>query len=84
MSLMQILVFVAVGGLAGWVAGMLVRGGGGRGVVINVVIGILGAFLGGWLLGSLGIGVRGLGGLFLTATLGAAVLLVVARLISRR
>lgn len=82
MSLVQILVFLVVGGLAGWVAGMVVRGGG-QGILLNIVVGILGAFLGGWVFGALGIGLTGLGGLFLTATVGAVILLALLRLIAR-
>lgn len=81
MTLTQFVVFLVVGGLAGWVAGVVVRGGG-QGVLVNVVVGILGAFLGGWILGSIGLRfASGLGGLFLTATLGAVILLTVLRLI---
>lgn len=83
MSLMQILVFVVVGGMAGWIAGVVTHGGG-QGILLNVLVGILGAFLGGWLFGVMGIGVAGLGGLFLMATIGAVILLALLRLISRR
>jgi len=83
MSLMQILVFIAVGGLAGWIAGVVVRGGG-QGIALNVLVGILGAFLGGWVFSTIGIGpTTGLGGLFLTATVGAVILLTLLRLIAR-
>lgn len=83
MSLMQILVFIAVGGLAGWIAGVVVRGGG-QGIVLNVVVGILGAFLGGWVFNTLGIvATGGLGELFLMATVGAVILLAILRLIAR-
>ncbi len=83
MSLMQVLVFVVVGGMAGWIAGVVIHGDG-QGILLNVLVGILGAFLGGWLFGVMGIGVAGLGGLFLMATIGAVILLVLLRLISRR
>jgi uncharacterized membrane protein YeaQ/YmgE (transglycosylase-associated protein family) len=84
MSLMQIVVFLAAGGLAGWVAGMLVRGAGRQGLVMNVVVGILGAFIGGWLFSSVGLGSGGLGAMFLTATVGAVVLLAILRVVMRR
>jgi uncharacterized membrane protein YeaQ/YmgE (transglycosylase-associated protein family) len=84
MSLMQIVVFLAAGGLAGWVAGMIVRGAGRQGLVLNVVVGILGAFIGGWLFGSVGLGGGGLGAMFLTATFGAVILLAVLRVLMRR
>jgi len=82
MSLMQILVFIAVGAAAGWIAGVVVRGGG-QGIALNVLVGILGAFLGGWVFSTLGIGATGLGGLFLMATVGAVILLTLLRLIAR-
>ena len=45
-----LIVWLVVGGLVGWVAILLLQGGG-SGIILNVVIGIVGAFLGGWLLG---------------------------------
>ena len=45
---MEIIGWLIIGGLAGWVAGKLVRGSG-SGILINVVVGIVGAVLGGWL-----------------------------------
>ena len=46
----NLIVWLVVGGLVGWVAGLLLQSSG-NGIIINVVIGIVGAFLGGWLLG---------------------------------
>ena len=46
----NLIVWLVVGGLVGWVAGLLLQSGG-NGIILNVVIGIVGAFLGGWLLG---------------------------------
>ncbi len=45
---MEIIGWLIIGGLAGWVAGKLVRGSG-NGILINIVVGIVGAVLGGWL-----------------------------------
>ena len=47
---MNLLVWLVVGGLVGWVAGLLLQNSG-NGILMNVVIGIVGSFLGGWLLG---------------------------------
>jgi uncharacterized membrane protein YeaQ/YmgE (transglycosylase-associated protein family) len=47
---MNLLVWLVVGGLVGWVAGLLLQSSG-NGIVMNVVIGIVGSFIGGWLLG---------------------------------
>jgi uncharacterized membrane protein YeaQ/YmgE (transglycosylase-associated protein family) len=46
----NLIVWLVVGGLVGWVAGLLLQSSG-NGVILNVVIGIVGSFLGGWLLG---------------------------------
>ncbi|HET9644598.1 MAG TPA: GlsB/YeaQ/YmgE family stress response membrane protein [Burkholderiaceae bacterium] len=47
---MNLLVWLVVGGLVGWIAGLLLQSSG-NGILINVVIGIVGSFIGGWLLG---------------------------------
>ncbi|MDB5775825.1 MAG: rane protein [Herbaspirillum sp.] len=78
-----ILAWLIIGAIAGWLAGVLVKGGG-FGVLIDIVIGIVGAFIGGWLAGVLGIGIGGgMIASIITATLGAVVLLFLLRLIRR-
>jgi uncharacterized membrane protein YeaQ/YmgE (transglycosylase-associated protein family) len=47
---MNFIIWLIVGGLIGWVASMIMRTDGQQGVILNVVVGIVGAFLGGWLL----------------------------------
>jgi uncharacterized membrane protein YeaQ/YmgE (transglycosylase-associated protein family) len=47
---MNFIVWLIVGGLVGWVASMLMRTDAQQGIILNVVVGIVGAFLGGWLL----------------------------------
>jgi uncharacterized membrane protein YeaQ/YmgE (transglycosylase-associated protein family) len=72
-----------VGAVAGWLAGLVVRGFG-FGLFGNVVIGILGAFLGGWLLGMAGLSFGGsILGSIVTAFIGAVVLLLIVRLVKR-
>jgi uncharacterized membrane protein YeaQ/YmgE (transglycosylase-associated protein family) len=81
---MDLLWLLFVGLVAGWLAGVLVKGGG-FGVMGDIVIGIIGALVGAWLFGSLG--AYGDGGLLrsiLTATLGAVVLLVIVHLLTYR
>lgn len=81
---MGIFTWLVVGGIAGWLAGTLIRGGG-FGLLGNVIIGIIGALFGGWLAGVVfdvqnaitGFNIKTI----LVATLGAAVLLFVARLL---
>ena len=72
----SIIVFLIVGAIAGWLAGVIVKGFG-FGLLGNIVVGIVGAFIAGWLFPQLGWGVGG--GFFwaiLHATIGAVILLV--------
>ncbi len=78
-----LLIWLVVGAVAGWLAGVIVKGGG-FGLVGDIVVGIAGAFIGGWLFPKLGIVLAsGLAGVIITATIGAVVLLLVLRLIRR-
>ena len=80
---MELVWFILVGLIAGWLAGMIVKGGG-YGLVGDIVVGILGALLGGFLFGSLGGAVGGgLLGSIVVATLGAIILVAILRLIKR-
>jgi uncharacterized membrane protein YeaQ/YmgE (transglycosylase-associated protein family) len=80
---MSILWFLVVGLVAGWLAGVLVKGGG-FGVIGDLVVGVIGAFLGGWLFRTLGASAGGgLLGSIIVATVGAVVLLFVVRLVKR-
>jgi uncharacterized membrane protein YeaQ/YmgE (transglycosylase-associated protein family) len=78
---MHVLWFLVVGLVAGWLAGVLVKGGG-FGVLGDLVVGVIGAFLGGWLFSTLGASVGGgLLGSLMVATIGAVVLLFSVRLV---
>jgi len=79
---MHLLWFLIIGIAAGWLAGQLMKGGG-YGLVGDLVIGVIGAILGGWLLGALGLYAGGLIGRLVTATIGAVVLLFLIRLIKK-
>ena len=68
--------FAIIGIAAGWLAGQFMKGRG-FGLVGNLVVGVLGAIVGGWLAGILGIGASGLIGSLVVATAGAVVLLMV-------
>lgn len=75
--------FLIVGLVAGWLAGVLVKGGG-FGLIGDLVVGVLGAFVGGWLFTTLGVSMGGgLLGSILVATIGAVVLLLIVRIIKR-
>jgi uncharacterized membrane protein YeaQ/YmgE (transglycosylase-associated protein family) len=78
-----ILAWLIIGAVAGWLAGVLVKGGG-FGVLIDILVGIVGAIIGGWLAGAIGIGIGGgMIASIVTATIGAVILLVILRLIKR-
>ncbi len=80
---MSLLSFLIVGLVAGWLAGVLVKGGG-FGLIGDLVVGVIGAFLGGWLFSTLGASAgSGLLGSIIVATVGAVVLLFIVRLIKR-
>ena len=84
MSNESILVILFVGLVAGWLAGKIVRGAG-FGLIGNIVIGIIGAFLAGWLLPQLGVNL-GSGGWvreIINATIGGVVILVILSLVRR-
>jgi uncharacterized membrane protein YeaQ/YmgE (transglycosylase-associated protein family) len=80
---MSFLGWLIIGALAGWLAGKIVAGYG-FGFVGNMVIGIIGACIGGLILPQLGIFPESTGGNFLAATLGAVILLVLLGLMRGR
>jgi len=83
METQSILIILLLGALAGWLAGLVFQGGG-LGLLGNIVVGIVGGFIGYWLLPKVGVHINtGTGWLnyVLTAAIGALVLLVVINLI---
>jgi uncharacterized membrane protein YeaQ/YmgE (transglycosylase-associated protein family) len=79
---MGLIIMLVIGALAGWLAGVIMKGGG-FGVLGNIIVGILGSILGGWLLPKAGISIGGDFGGFITAVIGAVILLFLARLIKK-
>jgi uncharacterized membrane protein YeaQ/YmgE (transglycosylase-associated protein family) len=77
---MNIVWFILIGLVAGWLAGKLMKGSG-FGILGDIVIGVIGALLGGFLFGMLGISAGGLIGSLIIATLGAVILLYILRLV---
>jgi uncharacterized membrane protein YeaQ/YmgE (transglycosylase-associated protein family) len=71
--------WIIVGLLAGWIAGHLTRGRG-FGCVVDIILGLVGAVIGGWIFMKLGIPLWGFWGSLLGATVGAVVLVAIARL----
>ncbi|GAC1507571.1 MAG: GlsB/YeaQ/YmgE family stress response membrane protein [Candidatus Dormibacteraceae bacterium] len=82
--MMNLIVFVIVGAIAGFLADKVMTGHG-LGLIWDIVVGILGAFVGGWLASTLfGIGTANLLVLGIVAFIGACILLFLFRLIFRR
>ncbi|MBI1833331.1 MAG: GlsB/YeaQ/YmgE family stress response membrane protein [Candidatus Andersenbacteria bacterium] len=74
--------FLIVGLIAGWLAGLIMKGRG-FGVIGDIIVGIVGALIGGFVFGALGIGAGGILGSILVATIGAVILLFIASLFNR-
>jgi uncharacterized membrane protein YeaQ/YmgE (transglycosylase-associated protein family) len=80
---MSILAALLIGAIAGWLAGLIVRGAG-FGLLGNIVVGIIGALVAGWLLPKLNVTLAtGTLGSILDATVGAVIVLVILSLIRR-
>jgi len=83
MSGESILVIILIGLVAGWLAGKIVRGTG-YGLIADIFIGIVGAFIANWLFPQLGVRLgSGIIASIIAATIGAIILLVILRLINR-
>ncbi len=83
MDAMNLILFLIIGAIAGWLAGMIMKGKG-FGVIGNLVTGIVGAFLGRFLFGVIGLSAHGMIGRLIAATAGAVVLVWVVNLIKKR
>jgi uncharacterized membrane protein YeaQ/YmgE (transglycosylase-associated protein family) len=78
-----LIAWLIIGVVAGWLAGVLVKGGG-FGLIGDIVVGVIGAFIGGWLAGVLHISIgSGLISSIITATVGAVLLIFILRLVRR-
>lgn len=82
MDITGLLMFLAIGAVAGWLAGTFMKGGG-FGLLGNIVVGIIGAVIGGFVFDVLGISAGGLIGSIITATAGAVILIYVVGLIKK-
>ena len=83
MSTEHLLIFLAIGVLAGFLSGRIMKGKG-FGLVGDLIVGVIGAFIGVWLFGLLHISSAGILGLLIAAIIGALILLYVIRLIKHR
>ncbi len=78
---MGLIIFLLIGAAAGWLAGNIMRGGG-FGLLGNIVVGVIGAFIAGLLLPGI-IALSGLVGQIISATIGAVILLFIVSLIKK-
>ena len=80
--LMNLIWWILVGLIAGWAAGKIMKGGG-YGAAMDIVLGIVGAVVGGWLMGLVGIQAGGFIGTIVVAIIGAVFLIWLSRLLKR-
>ena len=83
LSLSNVLWWLVVGLIAGFLASRVMRGGG-YGLIGDIVVGLIGAFIGGWLAGFLGLGSFGLIGSIVVAFIGACILIAILHAVSGR
>lgn len=76
-----LIIWLIIGGIIGWLASLIMKTDGQQGIIMNVVVGIVGSFLGGWLIAPLlgGAGIMG----YVSALIGAVVLLAIVNLFRR-
>lgn len=78
--------WIIIGGLAGWIASKIKGTDAQQGILLNVVVGVVGGLLGGWLLSLFGVDIAG-GGLifsFITCLIGAVILISLVQLVRRK
>lgn len=81
---MGIIIWLIVGGIAGWLASIIMKTNGQQGILLNIVVGIIGGMIGGWLLPAVGLSIGGgTLGFLVTALIGAIVLLAIVNLFRR-
>jgi uncharacterized membrane protein YeaQ/YmgE (transglycosylase-associated protein family) len=85
---MNFIIWLIVGGIIGWLASMIMRTDGQQGIILNVIVGIVGSFLGGWLIapllgtGTVNSGDFSIKGL-VSSLIGAVILLAIVNLFRR-
>jgi uncharacterized membrane protein YeaQ/YmgE (transglycosylase-associated protein family) len=83
MNIMGLIIFLAIGAVAGWIASQLIRGKS-KGILVNMLIGVVGSFLGSFVAGILGIGGGNLLGQIAISTGGAILLLLIITFIKKK
>jgi uncharacterized membrane protein YeaQ/YmgE (transglycosylase-associated protein family) len=79
---MYLLWEILIGIFVGWAAGQIVKGRG-FGILVDLLVGIVGSLLGGWLFGFLGLGAHGLIGQLIVSVIGAVILLLIIKAIKK-
>jgi uncharacterized membrane protein YeaQ/YmgE (transglycosylase-associated protein family) len=83
MGIESLLIFIIIGAIAGWLAGLIVSGFG-FGLIGNIIVGIVGAFIAGWLFPRLGFAIGGgILASIINATIGAVILLLLVKVLKR-
>ncbi len=83
MGIESLVIFLLIGAVAGWLAGVIMKGFG-FGLIGNIIVGVVGAFIAGLIFPRLGISIgSGIVGSIIHATIGAVLLLLVIRLVKR-
>ena len=85
---MNFIIWLIVGGIIGWLASMIMKTDGQQGIILNVIVGIVGSFLGGWLIAPLlGTGTVNSGDFsvmgLVSSLIGAIILLAIVNLVRR-
>ena len=79
---MNFIIWLIIGGIIGWLASIVMRTDGQQGIILNIVVGIVGSYIGGFLFGPMLGSVGGIGP-YLSAFLGAVILLAIVNLVRR-
>lgn len=79
---MNVVWFILIGIVAGWLAGQIMKGGG-FGLLGDLIVGVIGSLIGGFVFSLLGISAGGLIGSLITATVGAVILIALLRVIKK-
>lgn len=80
---MSLIIMLIVGGIAGWLASLIMRTDAQQGILLNIVVGIIGGVIGGYVLPMVGLHFDGWVGYLITALIGAIILLAIVNLFRR-
>lgn len=78
------IMWIVIGGLAGWIASIIMGRNAQQGLLLNIIVGVIGAAIGGWLISLLGMGDGGFIWSLLVAVLGSVVLLAIVGFVTKR